>query len=94
MIAHDKRGDAPEVLYAALAAKVEEVMCSLHAQLATGELPAAPTPAELRVHRTHGVAGPLLSAEQARMSDAPRELRHLPVIGFAASATVSRLSLA
>ena len=88
--AHEMRGDAPEALYAAVAAKVEEAMCSLHTQLLTGESPAAPAHAELRVPRTHGAAGLLL--EQAGTSFAPRELRHLPAMGFAASALDSQLS--
>ena len=73
-----------------MAAKVEEVMCSLHTQLLTGESPAASTHAELRRQWTHEAA----STERASMGYALRELRCSPSTGFAASALVSRLSLA
>ena len=73
-----------------MAAKVEEVMGSLHSQLLTGESTAASTHAETSRPRTHGAAG----TEHASMGHALRELKLSPATGFAASALASRLSLA
>ena len=78
------------MLYAALAARVEEVLLSLHAQL-TGEVPA--TPAEAVMRPAHLAGGRL--QELAGRSLAPRELWHVPLAGFTASdAWASRLAAA
>jgi hypothetical protein len=75
------------VLYAALAARVEEALHALHAQLLTGELPARPAPVETLARRAHLSGGRL--QELASRSVAPRELWNLPFAGFAAGAFCS-----
>jgi hypothetical protein len=81
------------VLYAALAARVEEALRLLHAQLLTGELPAAPAPVETLARRAHLAGGRL--SELAGRSVTPRELGRLPFAGFAAAGAFgSRVALA
>lgn len=71
------------MLYAALAARVEEVLRSLHTQLLTGERLAEPAPAETLLRRAH-LAGGRLQELAGRSVVTPRELGHLPLAGFAA----------